>query len=75
MNLRTIKLGNMKQLICLFDKWYDPEVFKYETYCTNNTLKDDNSIIREKIKHIADAKHNLERILHDTGKESKDEGK
>ena len=28
----------IKPLICLFGKWYDPEVLKYKTYCTNNTL-------------------------------------
>ncbi len=28
----------IKPLICLFGKWYDPEVLKYKTYCANNTL-------------------------------------
>lgn len=30
----------MEQLICLFGKWYNLETLKkYETGCTNNTLK------------------------------------
>lgn len=29
----------MGELICLFGKWYNMEVFKYKTWCTNNTLR------------------------------------
>lgn len=29
----------MEHLICLFGKWYNSEILKYETYCTNNTLE------------------------------------
>lgn len=32
----------MERLICLFGKWYNSEVLKYETYCTNSTLEDNN---------------------------------
>lgn len=34
-------MSKMERLICLFGKWYNSEILKYETYCTNNTLEDD----------------------------------
>lgn len=31
----------MDELICLFGKWYNKNIFVYKTWCANNTLNYD----------------------------------